>query len=387
MDHNTQSASLFVWNRFSRRWSATFLLFTALLSSRGAEHEVMVDNYDFMPERLTINVGDTVVWVAYAPDHTVSADDGSFDSIPIEDSIPVGGSFKHTFTTPGTYSYYCAAHGGSGGTGMAGVIVVRASTLNQPPARPNNLLPVADATKESTAPSLTASPFSDPDAGDYHTASQWIIRNAANNMIVFDSGTTATQLSSIQITGLGESTTYAWQVRYRDSQNAWSEYSLPTRFTTAEKIAEKGTGLRGQFSNAPDLAAPLWPATNSALNFDWGSKRPHRRITAERFSARWDGYLVPPFSETYEFQVEGKGGVRLAVNGVVVVDDEPSCGSRRVRRARVALTAEKPVRMQLDFFSGGGESQLAVRWSSASILTQIIPAERLFAPGALPGYE
>lgn len=363
------------------------LLFPMLLSARGAEHEVVVDNYDFMPDRLSINVGDTVVWAAYAPDHTVTADDGSFDSIPVEDSIPVGGSFKHTFTKPGTYPYYCAAHGGSGGTGMAGVIVVRASTVNQPPEQPHNLSPTAAAAKESTAPSLTASPFSDPDTGDYHTASQWIVRNAASGAVVFDSGATSMQLSSIQITGLEESTTYAWQVRYRDSQNAWSDYSLPTRFTTAEKIAEHGTGLRGQFSNAPDLAAPLWPATNSVLNFDWGSRRPHRRITADRFSARWDGYLMPPFSETYEFQVEGKGGIRLTVNNTVVIDDEPSCGSRRVRRARVALAAEKPVRMQLDYFNGGGKAQLAVRWSSASIPTQIIPAERLFAPGTLPGYE
>src|SRR6266702_2832239 len=39
--------------------------------------------------------------------------------------------YTHTFTTPGRYSYYCTLHGGAGGVGMAGVIVVgNASSTN-----------------------------------------------------------------------------------------------------------------------------------------------------------------------------------------------------------------------------------------------------------------
>src|SRR6266702_1644369 len=39
--------------------------------------------------------------------------------------------YTHTFTTPGRYPYYCTLHGGAGGVGMAGVIVVgNASSTN-----------------------------------------------------------------------------------------------------------------------------------------------------------------------------------------------------------------------------------------------------------------
>ena len=55
-----------------------------------------------------------------APNDIVTADDGSFDS----GLFGQGETFSHTFSTPGTYPYYCIPHGGPGGAGMAGVVVV-----------------------------------------------------------------------------------------------------------------------------------------------------------------------------------------------------------------------------------------------------------------------
>ena len=48
--------------------------------------------------------------------HTVTADDGSFDS----DYFGQGQSYSMTFTTPGRYQYYCIPHGGPGMEDMAG---------------------------------------------------------------------------------------------------------------------------------------------------------------------------------------------------------------------------------------------------------------------------
>jgi plastocyanin len=38
--------------------------------------------------------------------HTVTANDGSFGS----SQLGAGDTFSHTFTEPGTYSYYCQLH-------------------------------------------------------------------------------------------------------------------------------------------------------------------------------------------------------------------------------------------------------------------------------------
>jgi plastocyanin len=74
------------------------------------------DSWSYDPPTLTVNVGDKVTWKNNGEDvHTVTSDDGSFDS----GDIKAGASWSYTFTTPGTYTYYCAPH-----TWMAATVVV-----------------------------------------------------------------------------------------------------------------------------------------------------------------------------------------------------------------------------------------------------------------------
>lgn len=79
------------------------------------------DQYRFIPSQLTIPVGTTVIWVNdEQAKHTATADDNQFDS----GDQDLGVSYSHTFTSPGTYRYFCRYHGDVGSVGMAGTIVV-----------------------------------------------------------------------------------------------------------------------------------------------------------------------------------------------------------------------------------------------------------------------
>jgi plastocyanin len=82
---------------------------------------VQVRNNQFMPSSVTIRAGDTVVWMRAEGFHNVRADDGSFGNAPGNS----WSSFSHTFTSAGTYRYHCEVHGGPGGVGMAGVVIVQ----------------------------------------------------------------------------------------------------------------------------------------------------------------------------------------------------------------------------------------------------------------------
>src|SRR5262249_35111807 len=71
----------------------------------------------------TINVGDSVRWKAVsAAPHTATADAGSFDTGTLNNGDV---SKLVTFTKPGRYPYYCQFHGGPGGQGMSGTIIVK----------------------------------------------------------------------------------------------------------------------------------------------------------------------------------------------------------------------------------------------------------------------
>ncbi len=82
---------------------------------------VNMNDATFAQPQITISAGQTVVWNNGSGNtHTVTADDGSFDS----GDVNAGGQFSMEFDTPGTYAYFCNYHGGPGGVGMSGVIVV-----------------------------------------------------------------------------------------------------------------------------------------------------------------------------------------------------------------------------------------------------------------------
>lgn len=97
--------------------------FQVEMERESSAESVMVEVIDsaFEPEEITIAPGTTVVWEQTGSlPHTVTADDGSFDS----GDMSQGDSFSYTFKEEGTYPYYCVYHGGPGGQGMAGVIIV-----------------------------------------------------------------------------------------------------------------------------------------------------------------------------------------------------------------------------------------------------------------------
>jgi plastocyanin len=89
------------------------ILFWLLAQPKSSTHlvqsdpTVMIVDFAFQPNTVSIKAGDTVVWTNQGPSqHTVTADNGSFDS----SVLSPGQTFSHQFTALGTYSYHCAIH-------------------------------------------------------------------------------------------------------------------------------------------------------------------------------------------------------------------------------------------------------------------------------------
>jgi plastocyanin len=99
----------------SRAWRAALIGAAALLylgtaavgTAVAAEtHTVVMDGVKFVPESLTVNRGDTIVWQNKDPfPHTVTAK-GAFDS----HDIAAGKSWKYTARKSGEFAYVCTLH-------------------------------------------------------------------------------------------------------------------------------------------------------------------------------------------------------------------------------------------------------------------------------------
>ena len=69
--------------------------------------QVTIQNFAYSPSNIQVSVGTTVTWTNQdsAP-HTVTFKNGMKDS----GWLRQGQSFSYTFTTPGTFDYYCTVH-------------------------------------------------------------------------------------------------------------------------------------------------------------------------------------------------------------------------------------------------------------------------------------
>jgi plastocyanin len=73
----------------------------------GAAGAVTIKGFAFSPGAITVAVGTTVTWTNQdSASHTVTADDGSFDS----KAFANGATFSQTFARAGTFKYHCAIH-------------------------------------------------------------------------------------------------------------------------------------------------------------------------------------------------------------------------------------------------------------------------------------
>ncbi len=84
------------------------LLLAAVASASPAPVAVVhIQNYAYHAASVTVHAGDSVEFINDDGDaHTVTSSDKSFDS----GGLDTHETWSHTFTKPGTYTYFCALH-------------------------------------------------------------------------------------------------------------------------------------------------------------------------------------------------------------------------------------------------------------------------------------
>jgi LysM repeat protein len=81
-----------------------------------------------------------------------------------------------------------------------------------------------------------------------------------------------------------------------------------------------GGNWHGEYFNVPDLTgAPAFVRNDSAVNFRWGLRSPDTRLNTDHFSVRWTR-TINFRGGVYRFKVKVDDGVRLWVDGALVLD-------------------------------------------------------------------
>src|SRR5581483_1380489 len=115
---------------------------------------VTIKDFAFMPATITVAPGTTITWTNEdtAPHTATSGAPGATDAGAAFDSgrLDQGQSYSFTFTTPGTYDYFCTFH-----PFMLGTVVVEGGVTTAPPAAPAAppaAMPAAPPTQKGETP-------------------------------------------------------------------------------------------------------------------------------------------------------------------------------------------------------------------------------------------
>jgi plastocyanin len=110
-------------SRVATAFGVVLLVAAATFAARSApatDAEVDIDQFTFLPQRITVKAGTTVTWINEDDvPHTVASSSKVFKS----KALDTGDKFSFTFTTPDTYEYFCSLH-----PHMTGAVVVEAAT-------------------------------------------------------------------------------------------------------------------------------------------------------------------------------------------------------------------------------------------------------------------
>ena len=93
------------------------------------------------------------------------------------------------------------------------------------------------------------------------------------------------------------------------------------RQSVSESLPFSYYGLTATYYDDIDLTGKTVRRIDSNVDFNWGYGPPDASMDPDWFSARWEGQVVPAYSETYTFSTYADDGVRLWVNGQLLIDD------------------------------------------------------------------
>ncbi|MHB1157986.1 MAG: PA14 domain-containing protein [Phycisphaerales bacterium] len=148
------------------------------------------------------------------------------------------------------------------------------------------------------------------------------------------------------------------------------------------------SGLTGQyFANADATGTPAFTRQDVRVDFDWGehgtaggSLTPmFRDFPREQFAIRWEGRIIPRFSETYTFIVTADHGARLTLQAAD--DAQPRAlidGSQsgKTSSTPVELKAGQSYRIVLEYRHANGAAMCRLQWSSANTGVEVIEPVR-----------
>jgi hypothetical protein len=170
-------------------------------------------------------------------------------------------------------------------------------------------------------------------------------------------------------------------IRVQLGDNAWkvTKSGISNIAKFAPSLWGTGTGLLAQYYT-PDFKTLLLSRIEPNVNlFDLTHPSPHYKVPTS-FAARWTGKIQPQVTGNHTFSVFAGGGMRLWVNGQLLLDSWDEKYPAEFYSKIISLTASQLYDIKLEYVNTDDRSGCMLYWACGVIGKQFIPMSQLY-PG------
>lgn len=131
-------------------------------------------------------------------------------------------------------------------------------------------------------------------------------------------------------------------------------------FVVPAAVQADSNHWRGEYYNNTSLhGSPVLVRNDHDVDFDWGHNAPDHKVNADHFSVRWTRDLRLD-ADRYRFTVAADDGVRLWVDGKLVIDEWHD-GARDEHSATVKVKPGMHT-VRLEYYEHAGEAAARLAW-------------------------
>jgi endoglucanase len=164
-----------------------------------------------------------------------------------------------------------------------------------------------------------------------------------------------------------------------EAKTVASAMAAPTTATAPNRdpLTGAGLGLLAEYYDDITFTNLKKIALDATVNFDWGRGAPLPGMGADTFSVRWTGQIQPKYGEEYTFKTTSDDGVRLWVDGKLIIDywkDQPALP----HTGKISLEAGKKYDIRLEYYDNAGAASEKLAWTSSSQKLEIVPQSQLY---------
>ncbi|MFP2929775.1 PQQ-dependent sugar dehydrogenase [Pyxidicoccus sp. 3LG] len=152
---------------------------------------------------------------------------------------------------------------------------------------------------------------------------------------------------------------------------------VDTRYTAVFTPVTASTGLLAEYFDGPEFTGTKLERVDPTVDFRWDIGSPAPSMDGNTFTVRWTGSVIPLYSEAYTFYTQSNDGVRLWVNGQLLINDWTLHETTENAAPPVVLQAGRAYSLRMEMYENTGIATARLIWSSLRQHKQVIPTARL----------